>query len=332
MNRRTFLRNTSALAAGMAVSPAGAAVWNSRPASGSAVRHVVLCVAGGGVRHTESVGMREGNLMPGLFDGLLSARIPGRLKNSFAGLSPLTQSGTLFPNFRYRGAAAGHRMALFNLLNGNLTDEHDIHSKDLSQTELFKSTSGKAVLITPDRPFYASTGFRDGRRRHILAGNSSADQLYSAKPLFSPKLSRHYEDLKIAETAADVMLTEKPEFMCVTFFGADEAHGSFTRYAENLAAMSLGICMLWEQISLDETLSGHTAMVVIPDFGRNSYPNSLLDEYGAPGFDHNIEDPLTSKIFCVVAGPAEHIRQGVVSDFCGANTDVVSIIRDLRHC
>jgi hypothetical protein len=180
-------------------------------------------------------------------------------------------------------------------------------------------------LITPDRPFYQSSGFSGEKRKHVLI----SDKPVSDKPLFSPKLSRHYEDLRIAEAASSVMLRDKPEFMCVTFFGADEAHGSFTRYVENLAAMSLGIRALWEQINHDENLSGRTAMVVIPDFGRNSYPNSLLDEFGEPGFDHNIEDTATSQIFCLVAGPAGQVRQGAVSDYVGSNTDVVSIVHDL---
>ncbi len=328
MNRRLFLKNASVLSAGMAVVPAWAGFRGTSGYASNTVKRVVLCVAGGGVRHSEAAGMRFGNLMPGLFEGPVSSAVPDLLKNACAGISPLSRSSTFFPDFTYKGAAAGHRMALMNLLDGRVLDEETVQAKDFSDTALFRNTQGKAILVTPARPFYASEGFRGADRKHIQVSAYSENQPEFAD--FSTELRNTYEDIRLAETAAQALLSENPQFLCVTFFGADEAHGSFSKYLENLTAMSLSVHFIWKTIQSNEALRDETALVVIPDFGRNGYPNSLLDEFGNPGCDHGIDDPLTSRIFCFVAGPGHIVRQNFVSGHSGFSTDVAHIIRDLR--
>jgi hypothetical protein len=328
MNRRLFLKNASVLSAGMAVIPVRAGFQSNSAYASKTVKRVVLCVAGGGVRHSEAAGMRFGNLMPGLFEGPLSSAVPGRLKDACAGVIPLSHGATFFPEFTYRGTAAGHRMALMNLLDGRVLDEETVRTKDFSDTALFRETRGKAILVTPDRPFYASYGFRGAFRKHIRGSASCENQTGFSD--FSPELRENYEDIRLAETAAHELLLENPEFLCVTFFGADEAHGSFSKYLENLTAMSLSVHFLWKTIQNNDVLRDETAMVVIPDFGRNGYSNSLLDEFGSPGCDHGMDDPLTAQIFCFVAGPGHIVRQNFVSGYSGSNTDVAGMIRDLR--
>ena len=138
-----------------------------------------------------------------------------------------------------------------------------------------------------------------------------------------------YEDLQLAAGACEIIQAEEPAFTCVQFFGADEGHGSFSRYAENLAAASLGIQSIWETIQQNENMRSETVLIVIPDFGRNSVPNSLLDENGLPGYDHNTEDPQTRELFCLMAGPKHIVEAGSRSESYGNSAEIAGLISRL---
>lgn len=127
MNRRSFLKKASLLAAGLAagpyIFPSGSlfARTSSRKA-----RKVVLCLFAGGVRILESIQQSEGNLMPAMLVG--SSAPSSDIAHSFDPVpqsplpQPLQQYGTLFKQFSYAQGPTGHYQGHMTALIGRYVD------------------------------------------------------------------------------------------------------------------------------------------------------------------------------------------------------------------
>jgi hypothetical protein len=123
MNRRKFLKLSAGASAWMLgapyVLPSGRLF--AREAERK-IRHVVLCVFGGGVRNIESVHQAAGgNLMPHMLAGARTTweGIPPLPQQLFA--KPMSASGTLFPEFRFAEGITAHYPAHGMVLMGKYT-------------------------------------------------------------------------------------------------------------------------------------------------------------------------------------------------------------------
>ncbi len=123
MKRRTFLKQTAALAASSVAAPFILPGGRLFARTGSRrVGHVVFCLFAGGIRNIEAIQQAEGNLMPASFEGTSSA---------MPGLDPipaspwfqkLAKEGTLFPELRYREGPTGHFNGHTVAVTGRYTD------------------------------------------------------------------------------------------------------------------------------------------------------------------------------------------------------------------
>jgi hypothetical protein len=87
---------------------------------------------------------------------------------------------------------------------------------------------------------------------------------------------------------------------------------------------------LWQTIESTPGMAGDTVLIMMPEVGRNSQPNSILDVNGRGALDHTSSDPMAREIFCLIAGPPGVIRQGqVISSVEGESIDIVPTIADL---
>lgn len=321
MNRRHFIRNSSLLSAAVVTPGIIKKAFSANPFSNARAEHVILCVAGGGIRNCDSVYQQSGNLMPGLFQGEISHLLPEQLKNEFSTLNPISDFGTLIQPFDYNGYAAGHKLALQSILNGTYADESDATEIQWNSLSLFKNIPGKKRFITSDRAFLKGISDEsDSDFKHI--------QVSTENPTVNSLLNR-YEDLRIGLKASEVLEKEKPKLTVVHFFGADACHSDFSRYAENLGAMSLAIRKIWETAQQNDELKNRTALIVLPDFGRNTIPNSLLDAHGNACFDHSISDKHTREIFCLIATPENLLSGNNLSFSFRETVDIPSMVEHL---
>jgi hypothetical protein len=321
MNRRLFIRNSSLLSAAAVTPGIIKKAFSANPLSKVRAEHVILCVAGGGIRNCDSVYRQSGNLMPGLFHGEISHLLPEQLKNEFSTLNPVSDFATLIRPFEYNGYAAGHKLALQSILNGTYADESEATEIKWNSLSLFKNIPGKKRFITSDRAFLKGTSDEsDPDFRHI--------RVPAENPTENSLLNR-YEDLRIGLTASEILEKEKPRLAVVHFFGADACHSDFSRYAENLGAMSLAIRKIWETAQQNDELKNRTALIVLPDFGRNTVPNSLLDAHGNACFDHSISDRQTRDIFCLIATPGKLLPGSTLSFWFRESVDIPSMVKYL---
>ena len=67
----------------------------------------------------------------------------------------------------------------------------------------------------------------------------------------------------------------------------------------------------------------------MPEHGRNLQPNTVVDTYGRPAYDHT-NDNTSREIFTMVIGPSGVIKQDYVnSNKYGESIDVVPTIANL---
>lgn len=343
MNRRHFIRQSSLISSAALLPGFLHAAGSFLHGNAQSVKHVILCIVGGGVHKNLVLNQEMGNLMPGLFSGEVSPLLPPALSTAFKNKTPLEKNGRLYTNYRYEGSAAGHKMALHSLLNGRYVSEDKLNDSSLSDSPIFNQLSGngQAVLISPDRYFFTEPSAATSKLfRHYIPTEEKTglrelqmieNKIDFVPNLFDEDLLFRYEDLQLAAGACELIQSEEPAFTGVQFFGADEGHGSFSRYAENLAAASLGIQSIWETVQQNENMRSETVLIVIPDFGRNGVPNSLLDENGLPGYDHNTEDTQTREIFCLMAGPRHTFEAGSRSEAEGNSADIAGWICKLLN-
>lgn len=87
-------------------------------------------------------------------------------------------------------------------------------------------------------------------------------------------------DAKALRLARNLLSVFKPKLIGVVLQDADIAHGSFNGYSEVVRRADAGIGELLETIRGDETLRDSTAVMVLPEFGRDKDLNARR------GLDH----------------------------------------------
>ncbi len=118
-------------------------------------------------------------------------------------------------------------------------------------------------------------------------------------------------DLINVTAAWEVLKTFAPELTVINTFNLDVCHSDFTSYLWYLHRADFGIGWLWDKIQSDPVLKDDTIMICVPEHGRNSAPNSLVDNNGLAAYDHTSDDN-SRRIFALVAGPSGKVNQGQV--------------------
>lgn len=120
----------------------------------------------------------------------------------------------------------------------------------------------------------------------------------------------------------------KPELVVCNMQAVDICHSNFTSYCNNLRIADWSVSHLWNTIQNTPGMADDTVLIVVPEHGRNADPNTVVDMYGRPAFDHTSDDN-SREIFCLVAGPSNVIQTQTISSIEGESVDVVPTVADL---
>ena len=143
---------------------------------------------------------------------------------------------------------------------------------------------------------------------------------------FGNKMSNDLINLYYSEK---IIQKFKPELTVLNMQDVDVCHTDFTKYCNGLRKADWGVSHLWNTIENTPGMAGDTVMIVVPEHGRNLAPNTVVDAYGRPAFDHN-SDATSREIFCLIVGPAGVVYQDkVLTQEYGESIDVVPTIADL---
>ena len=163
---------------------------------------------------------------------------------------------------------------------------------------------------------------------------SFLDNLYQDALAGTPELNNWGLGQYVNNDVLNVYYTEKvikqfqPELTVCNMQAVDVCHTNFTGYCNNLRVADHAVAHLWETIQSTPGMANDTVMIVVPEHGRNLDPNTVVDLYGRPAYDHTSDDS-SREIFCLVAGPDSVIKRQEFSDVRGESVDVVPTIADL---
>lgn len=139
-------------------------------------------------------------------------------------------------------------------------------------------------------------------------------------------------DLLNIATSWKVLETFKPELTVINTFNLDVCHSNFSGYLQNLHKADYGVGWLWDKIQNDPVLANDTIMICMPEHGRNSTPNSLVDANGLSAYDHT-SDQNSREIFSLIVGPPGVVKQnvsfGTSASPVGESVDIVPTIANI---
>lgn len=142
-------------------------------------------------------------------------------------------------------------------------------------------------------------------------------------------LSQMTSDLLNIATSWKVLETFKPELTVINTFNLDVCHNNYTGYIQNLHKADYGVGWLWDKIQSDPVLANDTIMICMPEHGRNSTPNSIVDSNGLRAYDHT-SDQNSREIFSLIVGPPSVVKQnqtfGTSASPVGESVDIVPTI------
>ena len=104
-------------------------------------------------------------------------------------------------------------------------------------------------------------------------------------------------DAKAIRVGANILRTFRPKLVGITLQNHDAAHGSYNGYKEIIRRNDEEIGKLWRMVQEDEALKDKTAIVVLPEFGRDKDLNERN------GLDHGDRSKELHEVFMVAAGP-----------------------------
>lgn len=253
--------------------------------------------------------------------------------NNFASLPP--EHPTIFEYFRKdlrRPASDTWVVAPSNGFNRIGESGHRSYGRGLGAgvilpKNLLKSTiSGSATehehLLRDnyETPFYtpelAGNEFQMRQLEEVLKV-SVADFTSHARTLSSP------DELSVY-IARQLMRELAPSMLWITLHDIDIAHaGAYSLYIEGIQRTDRLCAELWKEIQSQPEYVGKTAMLILPDFGRDSDM-----EPGGNGFQHHrTGDALSRTTWMMLMGPG--VRQGAVVNRAIESTDIVPTLGSL---
>lgn len=137
-------------------------------------------------------------------------------------------------------------------------------------------------------------------------------------------------DLQTIGYTCEVMKRFTPALTVVNLNNVDTCHGDFTGYLRNLHRADHGVGFLWDYIqSQIPQMANDTVMMVMPECGRNTSPNPILDENDWYGYDHN--DANSQRIFGMMVGKGvpQNLTRGSQGSPLGESADVCLTIAEI---
>ncbi len=104
-------------------------------------------------------------------------------------------------------------------------------------------------------------------------------------------------DAKAIRVAMSILNVFKPKVLGITCQNHDIAHGSYNGYVEVIRRNDAEIGRLWDSIQQDPDLKDSTAILITPEFGRDTNLNERN------GLDHGDRSENLRKVFMIAAGP-----------------------------
>jgi len=137
-------------------------------------------------------------------------------------------------------------------------------------------------------------------------------------------------DMRNVFYAEKVMQSFQPELLVVNMFGVDTCHSNFTGYCDALQRADWAVNHLWNTIQNTPGMANDTVLIIAPEIGRNSAPNTVLDKNGRAGLDHTSNDDMSRELFCMVLGPAGVVNsKNEVNQIYGESIDIVPTIANV---
>ena len=168
-------------------------------------------------------------------------------------------------------------------------------------------------------------------KKMLLGTLQNISSLSLPLPLGVPT-SQISSDLLNIATSWKVLETFKPELTVINTFNLDVCHSNFSGYLQNLHKADYGVGWLWDKIQSDPVLANDTIMICMPEHGRNSVPNSLVDANGLSAYDHT-SDQNSREIFSLIVGPPGVVKQnvsfGTSASPVGESVDIVPTIANI---
>ncbi len=253
--------------------------------------------------------------------------------NNFASLPP--EHPTIFEYFRKdlrRPAADAWVIAPSNGFNRIGESRHRSYGsglgagvilpKKLLKSAISGGSSDYQHLLRDnyETPFYtpelAGNEFQMRQLEGVLK-LSVADFVSHARTLSSP------DELSVF-IARQLMQQLAPSMLWITLHDIDIAHaGAYSLYVDGIQRTDRLCGELWKEIQRLPEYAGKTAMLILPDFGRDSDM-----EPGGNGFQHHrTGDALSRTTWMMLMGPG--LSEGVVVDRAIESTDVVPTLGSL---
>ena len=104
-------------------------------------------------------------------------------------------------------------------------------------------------------------------------------------------------DAKAIRVAGNMLSVFKPKVLGISLQSHDIAHGSYNGYVEVIRRNDEELGKLWDAVQADDELWESTAIMVMPEFGRDANLNQRN------GLDHGDGSDDLRKVFIVAAGP-----------------------------
>ncbi len=128
-------------------------------------------------------------------------------------------------------------------------------------------------------------------------------------------------DAKALRVARNLLALFRPRITAVVLQDADIAHGNYGGYVEVVRRNDAALGALWQAIKQDRELANSTAIVVVPEFGRDRDLNSRR------GLDHGDGSEDLGFVTCTCWGP-DFKKKSVVQSEVGV-VDVTPTICEL---
>ena len=138
-------------------------------------------------------------------------------------------------------------------------------------------------------------------------------------------------DLATVGFATEVLKWFKPKLTVINMSAVDACHGSFTDYLGAIHRGDHAIGHLWKFIQTQiPSMANNTALIVMPEHGRNLEPNGITDQNDWVSFDHD-SDENSRRIFTMMAGPCidANLMVGDVNNPIGDASDITPTIAEL---
>ncbi len=220
---------------------------------------------------------------------------------------------------------------LFRDFGNNLrSNTEEFKNKDSFRADLsnaFFQKNFKRANFRENRIFSGqakdSTQLDDFFKENISEAINTPD--YNPWNLQSSIMNNDMYNVHVAEKVLQAFL---PELLVVNMQEMDMAHSNFSQYCNNINKADYALAHLWSTIQNTPSLADDTLLIALPDHGRNSFSNSIVDSNGRYGIDHS-DNEKSRESFCLVMGPEHVVKQNQqIEKISGETIDVLPTIAD----